>query len=60
MAIIPDRYFTKVGDSLLKYEDDYLAYHEAKERCELAYGASLVEFRNEQEWREVNPWLGPV
>ena len=55
IAITTDRYFTKVGDSLLKYEDDYLAYHDAKERCRVAYGADLVEFRNEREWTEVHP-----
>ena len=55
IAIISDHYFTKVGDSLVKYEDDFLAYHEAKERCEVAYGANLVEFRNEREWTEVSP-----
>ena len=53
IVIIADRYFSKVGDSLVKYEDDFLAYHEAKARCQMAYGASLVEFRNEREWTEV-------
>ena len=51
--IIPDRYFTKVGNTLLKYEDDLLSFYGARERCAMSYDANLVEFRNEKEWTEV-------
>ena len=50
----PDDQFIKVGENLLRYEDDEVATSdEAKSRCE-SYNSTLVEFRDEQEFNEVH------
>ena len=45
--------FTQVGNSLVRYGKEELFYLSAKRLCVEAFGANLVEFRNEQEWSEV-------
>ena len=45
--------FIQVGNSLVRYGKEELFYHSAKRRCVDAFGANIVEFRNEQEWIEV-------
>ena len=45
--------FTQVGNSLVRYGKEELFYHSAKRRCVDAFGANIVEFRNEEEWIEV-------
>ena len=45
--------FTQVGSSLIRYGKEELFYLSARRRCIEAFGANLVEFRNEQEWNEV-------
>ena len=48
-----DLLFDKVGNSLVLHVDEELCYEEAKIRCEISYGAQLVEFWNNEEWSEV-------
>ena len=45
--------FTQVGNSLLRYGKEELFYLSAKRRCVEAFGANLVEFRQELEWSKV-------
>ena len=45
--------FTQVGNSLVRYGKEELFYNSARRRCVEAFGANIVEFRNEQEWIEV-------
>ena len=43
----------KVGEKLLLYTDQIATYDDAKSRCE-SYNSTLVEFRNEREFNEVD------
>ena len=45
--------FIRVGNSLIRYGTEELFYPSAKKRCLEAFDATIVEFRNEQEWIEV-------
>ena len=50
---ISGREFTQVGNSLIRYGKEESFYFSAKKHCFEAFGANLIEFRNEQEWSEV-------
>ena len=46
--------FTRVGNSLVRYGEEKLPYESAHRRCQDVFKANLIEFRNEQEWNNVN------
>ena len=53
MIFIAGLQFIRVGNSLIRYGKEELFYPSARKRCVEAFDATIVEFRNEQEWIEV-------
>ena len=51
--MFPESYFMKVGERLLRYEDQITTYDDATSKCE-SYNSTLVDFREMGEFNEVH------